>query len=363
MCGGDGPGGGGATAGRGTGVSRRTFLAGTAAAALLLPRLPARAVGLSAVDLGGVDVLPRAAWAGDLAPVGPVPAEPDVRYLLVHHSVDPGNAYGEDDVAGILRGFFRFHTSSRGWPDLAYNFLVDRFGRVWEGRAGSLAGPVAGDATGGNQGFDQLCCFVGNHQDAEPSPAAFAAMGRLLGALARRHGIAVGPDAATSFTSRGSNRHPAGTVVSTATITGHREMSRTQCPGDRVVARLAELRLAAAASAAGTAPAAPSTPQPTTSPPSTAAPATTAAPSTTAPAASTAAPAASTAPVPSSPGTVPVDRFAGRPASPSRAGPDDGGPPAGLLVGAATAVAATAAGAAVASRRRRVTPPPPTEEG
>ena len=56
------------------------------------------------------------------------------------------------------------HTgASKGWPDVAYNFFIDRHGTVWEGRAASLEGPVMPDATGGSQGFAQLCCFVGDH--------------------------------------------------------------------------------------------------------------------------------------------------------------------------------------------------------
>jgi hypothetical protein len=320
--------------GPGPRLRRRTLLAGTAAAALVMGRrLPAAAgAPVEAVDLGGVEVLPRAAWAGALTPAGPILPEPDVRYLLVHHSVDPGNDYASDDVAGVLRGFFRFHTSAdKGWPDLAYNFLVDRFGRGWEGRAGSLAGPVAGDATGGNQGFDQLCCFVGNHQQEEPSPEAFSAMGRLLGALASRYGIPLGPDATAGFTSRGSNRHPPGTTVTTPTIAGHRDMSLTQCPGDRVAARLPELRLLAAASAAPA--------PPPTAVPGPAEPATTAAPVET-----------------TAPPTTPTTTTTTAPSSgPPLAATGDGGDagPAAFLAGGAAATVAAATGAALLRQRRR----------
>lgn len=260
-----------------------------------------QADGLATVDFGGVAVIPRATWGGDLAPTRPIPGEPDVRYLLVHHSVDPGNDYGEAAVVGVLRGFVRFHTAQKGWPDLAYNFLVDRFGRVWEGRTGSLAGPVAGDATGGNQGFDQLCCFIGNHQEGEPSRQAFQSMGNLLGALARRYAIPVGPSATVAFTSRGSNRYPAGTEVTTSTVAGHRDMSRTQCPGDLVAARLPELRLLAAAAGSGSGASGSSSAgaRPTSPPPASQA--------VTGPPAGPAAPRPAPAPAPAaSPGSVPV---------------------------------------------------------
>lgn len=338
-------------------LSRRTFLAGTigAAGALVLGvgrAAPAGALvqadGPEPVDLNGIAVIPRARWGGDLAPTGPIPGEPDVRYLLVHHSVDPGNGYGEADVVGILRGFVGFHTAQKGWPDLAYNFLVDRFGRVWEGRTGSLAGPVAGDATGGNQGFDQLCCFIGNHQADEPSPQAFEAMAGLLGALARRYTIALGPTSTVVFTSRGSNRHPAGTEVTTATIAGHRDMSRTQCPGDLVTARLPQLRLLAAS---------PAPPAGTAAPTDSAAPRPAPAPAPAATPEPTAAPVASAGPAATSAGqttsggssamTKGLGGSAGRRAS-ERDGPGGIGP-----TGAVTAGAAAAAAGAVWARRRQ----------
>ncbi len=179
-----------------------------------------------------VDIRPRSDWAGDLEPVGPIEAEPDVRFLIVHHTV-ASNSYAEGDVAPTLRSYFNFHTSAeKGWPDIAYNFLVDRFGVVWEGRKGSIAGPVQGSATGGSQGFALLCAFIGDHSSEPPSAAAVDSMGRLLGQLASRYGIDVSPGATTTFVSRGSNRHARGAEVTTPTISPHRAMSQTSCPGE-----------------------------------------------------------------------------------------------------------------------------------
>jgi hypothetical protein len=105
-----------------------------AAIGLAIPARPASAQGFQ--------VLPRSAWAGDL-PAGPVAPEPDVRTLVVHHTVD-ANDHGADDVITLLSRIHAFHTGpERGWPDVAYNFFVDRYGRVWEGRAGSPTGTVS----------------------------------------------------------------------------------------------------------------------------------------------------------------------------------------------------------------------------
>jgi hypothetical protein len=165
-----------------------------------------------------------------------------VRFLLVHHSAS-SNKYTQEDVPGILRGFFGFHTGpGKGWPDVAYNFFVDRFGTIWEGRTGSLNGWVAGSATGGNQGFSQLVCLVGDYAKTAPTPPQETALVALLAALADRHKLSTDPGASASFVSKGSNKHKKGASVSTPTINGHRSMSSTSCPGDAAWSRLEAIR-------------------------------------------------------------------------------------------------------------------------
>ncbi len=81
---------------------------------------------------------------------------------------------------------------------------------MWEGRAGSLAGPVVADATGGNQGFAQLVCLIGNFVDQPPTVAAQDSLARLLLFLADRYDVDTDPAATVTFTSRGSNKYRAG---------------------------------------------------------------------------------------------------------------------------------------------------------
>ena len=183
-------------------------------------------------QLGSPPIIARADWGADLPVRGEIPPE-DVRFLLIHHTLEPDSGYEASEVPGLLRSIYQFHTGpEKSWPDIAYNFFVDRFGTIWEGRTGSIASPVEGSATGGNQGFSQLCCFLGDFTTAPPSPQALAAMADLLAWLADRYQLDTAPGAVAEFTSRGSNRWPAGATVSAATIAGHREMSKTECPGN-----------------------------------------------------------------------------------------------------------------------------------
>lgn len=221
-------------------LTRRRFLvlSGTGVAAgILLPEVSAAqdTSEVSTTPIGnGHYVSPRDVWGADTPPTGPMESETpdDVRFLIVHHSAST-NEYSAEQTIGILRSFYRFHTSpEKGWPDIAYNFLVDRYGQIFEGRQGSISSPVRGDATGGSQGFALLCCFIGDHSDVAPTAAAQSAMVSLLAWLADTYDIDASPGSTVEFVSRGSNLHPKGTTVSTPTITGHRTMSRTTCPGD-----------------------------------------------------------------------------------------------------------------------------------
>ena len=134
----------------------------------------------------GVVVRRRRTWAGDEhPPTGPLFGE-DVKFLLVHHTATP-NESATSDVAGLLRGVYAFHTGpDRRWPDICYNFFVDPAGVVWEGRTGSLDGPVMADATGGSQGFAQLVCLIGDFTDTMPTAAALESLIGVLAWLADR---------------------------------------------------------------------------------------------------------------------------------------------------------------------------------
>ena len=238
---------------QGATVTRRQFLLGLGAAASMAG-LP-RAAWADEVR-PTVKIRPRATWGHDLPAVGPLRAErpEDVRFVVVHHTAST-NDYTPDSVVDQLRSFYRYHTESKGWPDVAYNFFVDRFGRIWEGRSGSLDRPMRGSATGGSQGYALLCCFVGDLSLAPPTQAAQRAMVDLVVHLSTRYGIDVTPGAKATIVSRGSNRWAAGTSVTTSTIAAHRDMSLTACPGEygnrfvagalrrRVAGRAAELGL------------------------------------------------------------------------------------------------------------------------
>ena len=49
----------------------------------------------------------------------------------------------------MMRSIYAYHTQTRGWGDIGYNFIVDKFGRIFEGRYGGLTSTVIGAHAGG----------------------------------------------------------------------------------------------------------------------------------------------------------------------------------------------------------------------
>jgi hypothetical protein len=229
------------------GLTRRQAIAGAlvvgssiaAAAGIATPATAAGPVIPAVEVLPGLSIYPRDAWGANLPPLGPIGVE-EAQFLLVHHTASP-NSYSS--AAGLIQATYAFHTgAAKGWSDVCYEFFIGRDGDVWEGRAGALTGPVVADATGGSQGFAQLICLLGDFTSQLPTPEAQASLVKVLAWLADRYDIDIGPGATTSFISRGSQRWPAGTSVSTPTIAGHRDMSYTACPGDAFYPLLPEIR-------------------------------------------------------------------------------------------------------------------------
>ncbi|MEZ5383449.1 MAG: N-acetylmuramoyl-L-alanine amidase [Microthrixaceae bacterium] len=185
-------------------------------------------------------IRPRDDWGSSAKPGGTLRAI-DNQLLVVHHTESPEGAYEPSEVAALIEGIYAFHTSPEvGWPDIGFNFIVDEFGTIWEGRQGSLLAPVACEIDGGNPGHSQHCAFLGNFSLAAPTPLATEAMVSLLAWLANRDGVPTEPGDTTDFVSEGSDRFPPGSKVSVRTICGHSEISDVLCPGDAAQAEVTD---------------------------------------------------------------------------------------------------------------------------
>lgn len=170
-----------------------------------------------------------------------------VKVGFVHHTVG-ANDYTMAEVPAILRSIQAFHMDSNGWDDMGYNFLVDRFGRVWEGRGGGVERSVIGAHAGGFNTNSTGVAILGTFRDVAAPSAATAAVARLLSWKLPFHGV--DPASQTAIESKGSTRYSAGTVVTLPNVAGHRDVSQTACPGSRLYERVPQIRADAAAGAA-----------------------------------------------------------------------------------------------------------------
>jgi N-acetylmuramoyl-L-alanine amidase len=190
-------------------------------------------------------IIPRSAWGGDSLPPREKPIYGEVQIAFVHHTVTT-NKYGPEDSAALVLGIARFHRDGNRWNDIGYNFLVDIYGQVFEGRAGGVDQAVVGaQAQGYNSVSTGIAC-LGTFTDVAQSPAGMDALARLIGWKLSLHAIPT--DGTVTVTSAGgsANRYPAGTPVTFERISGHRDGNSTACPGNILYAQLAELRTAAA---------------------------------------------------------------------------------------------------------------------
>ncbi|MET0523178.1 MAG: FG-GAP-like repeat-containing protein, partial [Nocardioides sp.] len=158
----------------------------------------------------------------------------DIDGGFVHHTVNANN-YTQDQVPSLLRGIYAYHTRSLGWSDIGYNFLVDRFGRIWEGRYGGVARPVVGAHTLGYNEDSFAMSAIGNFETVQPSQVMLDAYAALFAWKLGLHGIRADD---TDVTISG-DRFQA--------ISGHRDAGSTACPGRYLYAKLPEIRRATAA--------------------------------------------------------------------------------------------------------------------
>ncbi|MGA7688471.1 MAG: hypothetical protein WCA29_04485, partial [Jiangellales bacterium] len=91
----------------------------------------------------------RSDWGADERLRGSTVQYGQIQAGFVHHTVNT-NDYRPEDVPAIIRGIYAFHVKSRGYRDVGYNFLIDKWGRIWEGRYGGIDKPVTGAHTYGH---------------------------------------------------------------------------------------------------------------------------------------------------------------------------------------------------------------------
>jgi len=216
--------------------------AGDAQVLLVRDAVRSAAVDDVTVDAGasvGPAINPRSAWGARAAKNDPSYGS-EMKLAIVHHSAT-SNDYTSAQVPSILRSIQAYHMDGRGWSDIAYNLVVDRFGTIWEGRGGGVDRLVIGAHSMGFNTNTVGVMMLGEYSSVQPTAAAIDAMGRVIGWKSFVHGVDPA-SAGVPFTSGGSGTWPAGTTGSFPRIVGHRDVGSTVCPGSNLYRLMNNIR-------------------------------------------------------------------------------------------------------------------------
>ena len=204
--------------------------------------LAAHTAQAHAAQLGGrPPIVLRAAWGGDLVPPRTQPSYGEVDLAVVHHT-ESANEYTADQSASIVLAITKFHRDTRGWNDVGYNFLVDRFGTIFEGRAGGVDLPVIGAHAQGFNSVSTGISIIGSFMAADPPGAALDAVSRLIAWRLPLAGVPVSGTVTVTSGGGSLSRYAGGARVTLDRISGHRDVGSTDCPGDRLYVDLPDLR-------------------------------------------------------------------------------------------------------------------------
>ena len=188
-------------------------------------------------------IISRAGWGADESiRKRSLSIAPTLKGAVLHHTVNV-NGYSRSEAAALMRGIYTYHVRSNGWNDIGYNFVVDRYGRVYEGRYGGTTNNVIGAHAMGFNTSTTGIALLGTHDSSGPSAAARSAVTKLVSwRLDKAH---VNPAGNMTLTSAGNDKYPAGRKVTKGALAGHRDFYYTACPGGAAYTKLGSLRSAA----------------------------------------------------------------------------------------------------------------------
>ena len=228
----------------GTAAAQRSSGA-PAAAVAVQPLVVSRALAVAAADQPLV--VSRVQWGADESLMKWAPQFYQTRKLIVHHTATPNDYADRAAAESQIRSIYYYHAVTQGWGDIGYNFLIDKFGNVYEGRysrnydgadpSGDDAsgnGVTAAHTSGWNSGTVGVA-LLGTFTDQDITAAARSSLEALLAWEASRNGI--DPQATESFANPVS-----GATITTPNIAGHLDYFATECPGAAFYATLPTIR-------------------------------------------------------------------------------------------------------------------------
>lgn len=153
---------------------------------------------------------------------------PKIRAAVIHHTAGT-NSYSADEVPSILRGIYSFHTKGRGWSDVGYNILADKYGRLWEGRAGGLDKAVIGAHVANYNSGTFGISVMGSYEKSAPPQETIDAVSQAIAWKLSKDGVSAKSKATVN-----------GRTISA--ISAHRDIGQTACPGAAFYKKMGAIR-------------------------------------------------------------------------------------------------------------------------
>jgi peptidoglycan hydrolase-like protein with peptidoglycan-binding domain len=193
----------------------------------LTPATPAGSASAAALQ---PTIITRTQWGADERLRGSMTLSSTVKSIVIHHTAG-ANDYTPATAAAQVRGIYAYDTLGLGWQDIAYNFLVDKWGRVYEGRAGSITLPVRGAHAMGFNTDTMGIAAMGNYETTAAPAAMVDSLAKVAGWKLSQYGV--NPLGTARLTSQGGagTKYAAGVSVTLPAINAHENTSYTLCPG------------------------------------------------------------------------------------------------------------------------------------
>ena len=213
---------------------------------------PISTVAASTVSAPMPAIISRSQWGADenLRRSGPKYA-PTIKAAFIHHTASKSN-YTPEEAPSQMRNLYTYFTKGLKYSDMAYNFIVDRFGRLYEGRGGGMDRAVVGGHTAGFNDQTFAISALGNFQTFKPNDPEMVAMvdsvsSLLAWKLSMNHRDPNGKTTLVSDSGAGTSNYKPGQTANALVVGGHGDIGSTSCPGKFLEAQLPAIRSAAGA--------------------------------------------------------------------------------------------------------------------
>lgn len=162
-----------------------------------------------------VAAIDRSTWTRQSPVVSKVNPMKGVSKITIHHEGwDPVWFSDSRTTAARIEKIRRYHVEDKRWGDIGYHYIIDRAGRVWEGRPLKYQGAHVSKNNEHNIGI----LVLGNFEKQAPSTVQLRSLYVTTANLSRGHG------------------------VKPAMVRSHKEINPTTCPGRNLQRQMNALR-------------------------------------------------------------------------------------------------------------------------